>query len=146
MYMDSMDNVWERIEALEQQTEQLKHETQALKAHTRTVERRLRWWWGFACGVGLLALMSRSLQSGTAADTQPAGMADCMATLEKTLSAMKFDDAANEVVVTGANLRIVNGLGSTDTTNGLGNLIVGYNEPRPPASSRTTARAHTMWW
>jgi hypothetical protein len=27
-----------------------------------------------------------------------------------------------------ANLQIVNGLGSTETTNGLGNLIVGYNE------------------
>jgi hypothetical protein len=46
-----------------------------------------------------------------------------------------------EVVITGANLRIVNGLGSTDCTddqgesipncpNGLGNLIVGYNESR----------------
>src|SRR4030095_1329950 len=36
----------------------------------------------------------------------------------------------NEVVITGANLRIVNGLGDTETTNGLGNLIVGYNEQR----------------
>jgi hypothetical protein len=44
------------------------------------------------------------------------------------------------VVITGANLRIVNGRGSTDCgpedtpipdcPNGLGNLIVGYNEPR----------------
>jgi hypothetical protein len=33
--------------------------------------------------------------------------------------------------ITGANLNIVNGSGSTDgTTNGLGNLIVGYNEQR----------------
>lgn len=30
-----------------------------------------------------------------------------------------------------ANLQIVNGEGATDTVNGLGNLIVGYNEPRP---------------
>src|SRR2546422_9307087 len=57
-------------------------------------------------------------------------MAERMATLEKKLTAMTFDDAANEVVITGANLRIVNGLGATDTTNGLGNLIVGYNESR----------------
>jgi hypothetical protein len=35
-----------------------------------------------------------------------------------------------ELVITGANLRIVNGLGRTDTTNGVGNLIVGYNEER----------------
>jgi len=121
--MDSMDNFRERFEALEQRTEHLQQ-------HIRTVERRLRWWRGFACGVVLLALMSRSLQSGTAADTQPAGMGERMAAVEKKLSAMKFDGAANEVVISGANLRIVNGLGSTETTNGLGNLIVGYNELR----------------
>jgi hypothetical protein len=57
-------------------------------------------------------------------------MAERMSTLENKLSAMTFDGATNEVVISGANLRIVNGLGSTDTTNGVGNLIVGYNEPR----------------
>src|SRR5262245_50089416 len=121
--MESMDNFRERFEALEQQTEQLKHQTQALACQAR-------WWRGIACGVGLLGLVSLPLQSGTAADTQPRGMADRMATVENKLRAMAFDDAANEVVITGANLRIVNGLGTTDTTNGLGNLIVGYNEAR----------------
>ena len=135
--MESMDNVHKRIEALEQQM-------RAMGAHTRTVERRLRWWRGLAYGLGLLGLVSLPLRSGTAADTQPRGMADRMAVMEHKLSAMVFDDAANEVVITGANLRIVNGLGSTSCTdaqfnpipncpNGLGNLIVGYNEPRPPA-------------
>jgi hypothetical protein len=57
-------------------------------------------------------------------------MGDRMAAVENKLSAMTFDATANEVIITGANLRIVNGLGSTDTTNGLGNLIVGYNELR----------------
>jgi hypothetical protein len=38
----------------------------------------------------------------------------------------------DDVTITGANLRIVNGLGTTETTNGLGNLIVGYNEERAP--------------
>src|SRR5215471_13626168 len=121
--MESMDNFRERFEALEQRTEHL-HQ------HIRTVERRLRWWRGIACGVLLLGLVSLPLQSGTAADTQPKGMAERMTAVEKKLSAMAFDDAANEVVITGANLRIVNGLGTTDTTNGLGNLIVGYNESR----------------
>src|SRR5215831_3502933 len=107
--MDSMDNVRERIEALEQQM-------RALAAHTRTVERRLRWWRGIACGVGLLALVNLPLQSGTAADTQPGAMAARMATVENKLSAMAFDSAANEVVISGANLRIVNGLGRTETT------------------------------
>jgi hypothetical protein len=140
--MDSMDNVRERIEALGQQTEQLQQQTQALEAqthalqaHTRTVERRLRWWRGFACGMVLLTVLSRWLHSGTAADTPPGAMAARMATVENKLSAMTFDSAANEVVISGANLRIVNGLGRTETTNGLGNLIVGYNESRAPGCS-----------
>ena len=40
-----------------------------------------------------------------------------------------------DVYVVGANLHIENGQGSTDTANGLGNLIVGYNE----LGSRTAA-------
>jgi hypothetical protein len=128
--MESLDEVRKRFEALEQQTEQLKQQTQAQEASTRTVERRLRWWRGLACGIGLFGLVSLSLRLGTAADTQPKGMAERMATLEHKLSALTFDGATNEVAITGANLRIVNGLGTTETTNGLGNLIVGYNEPR----------------
>jgi hypothetical protein len=51
-----------------------------------------------------------------------------------------FSREGKEVFITGANLHIVNGLGSTNCTgegeetpdcpNGLGNLIVGYNELR----------------
>lgn len=39
------------------------------------------------------------------------------------------------VLFKGANVQIVNGLGSTETLNGLGNLIVGYNAPRNPGLS-----------
>jgi hypothetical protein len=124
--MESMDNFRERFEALAQQTEQLKHQTNALA-------RQARWWRGIACGVGLLGLVSLPLQSGTAADTQPRGMAERMATVEKKLRAMAFDDAANEVVISGANLRIVNGLGTTNTTNGLGNLGL---QPQVPENLR----------
>jgi hypothetical protein len=42
-----------------------------------------------------------------------------------------------EVVITGANLRLVNGLRATATTNGLGNLLVGYNESREGENVRT---------
>lgn len=38
------------------------------------------------------------------------------------------------------NLQIVNGMGATNTTNGCGNLIVGYNEAPPPSSGAPTAR------
>jgi len=78
----------------------------------------------------MLNLLSLALSSGKAADAPAGGMAGCVATREDKLTARAFDAAANEVVITGANLRIVNGLGNTRTTNGLGNLIVGYNEPR----------------
>jgi hypothetical protein len=114
--MENMDNIRERFEALERQTQM--------------VEQRLRWWRGIASGVLVLALLSLALPSGKAADTQPRGMAERMATVEKELAAMDFDEAANEVVITGANLRIVNGLGTTESMNGSGNLIVGYNELR----------------
>jgi hypothetical protein len=53
--MDSIDNVWERIETLEPRTERLQQPT-------RIVERRQRWWlsaWGVAAAVALgLALTS----------------------------------------------------------------------------------------
>jgi hypothetical protein len=128
--MDSMDSIRERVEALERQTT-------AMEAHTCTVERRLRRWRGMAGGLLVLGLLSWALPSGKAADTQPRGMAERMATVEKKLAAMDFDDAANEVVISGANLRIVNGLGRTETTNGLGNLIVGYSELRGQNNVRT---------
>jgi hypothetical protein len=48
--------------------------------------------------------------------------------------------AGNELVISGVNVRIVNGAGSTEAVNGLGNLIVGYNESRgfyAPPDNRT---------
>jgi hypothetical protein len=45
------------------------------------------------------------------------------------------------VRVTAANLQVVNGEGSTDQTNGLGNLIVGYDEARPDSGPQTCSRA-----
>jgi hypothetical protein len=122
--MDSRDNFRERFEALEQRTEQLQQ-------HTRTVERRLRWWQGLACGAVVLALLGFPLQSGKA-QYEDKDLAQRVKHLEYKLEYVS--GGPNEVVITGANLRIVNGLGDTSTTNGLGNLIVGYNELRPPES------------
>jgi hypothetical protein len=119
--MDSMDNFRERLEALEQQTEQLQH-------HACTVERRLRWWRGLACGFLVLGLLTWALPSGRAAYDQ--------GDLERRIAELEYKleyvtGGPNEVVITGAHLRIVNGLGATEgTANGLGNLIVGYNELR----------------
>jgi hypothetical protein len=121
--MENMDNFRERLEALELQTK-------AMEAHTRTVERRLRWWRGIACGVVMLGILALTLPSGKAVIAQPGGLPERVEALEDKLAAFTFDTATNEVVITGANLRIVNGLGTTETTNGLGNLIVGYSESR----------------
>jgi len=38
------------------------------------------------------------------------------------------------------NLQVVNGLGTTNTTNGCGNLIIGYNEPPPALSGWPSTR------
>jgi hypothetical protein len=59
-----------------------------------------------------------------------------------------FSREKNEIFITGANLHLVNGLGQTaceseeepipNCPNGLGNLIVGYNEPREFAENVRT--------
>jgi hypothetical protein len=134
--MDSMDNFRERFEALEQRTEQLQQ-------HTRTVERRLRWWRGMASSVLILGLLSWALPSGKA---QGPGLEQRVTALEQKIGHVTFNSASNELTITGANLRIVNGLGATGTTNGLGNLIVGYNEPRthPPGIPNTRTGSHNV--
>jgi hypothetical protein len=38
------------------------------------------------------------------------------------------------------NLQVVNGMGTTNTTNGCGNLIIGYNEPPPGSSGWSNVR------
>lgn len=52
-----------------------------------------------------------------------------------------LDDQGNTATTirfTGANLQVVNGTGSTDgESNGLGNLIIGYQEPRENGNDRT---------
>ena len=133
----------ERLEALE-------HQIQTLHRQTRTIARQLRWWRGLACGLVVLALLPWVLPATTAHEDArggPQGLADLVAALEDLLT--PFTRVGHEVVITGANLRLVNGLGRTDCTaepdepipdcpNGLGNLIVGYNELREFAENVRT--------
>jgi hypothetical protein len=144
-----MDNFRERFDALERQTAQLKQQTQALEAQTRAVKRRLRWWRGLACGLAVLGLLGWGLPLSLARedardkDKDQKGLAQRVAALETLLK--HFSREGNDVTLKGANLHIVNGLGQTacgteeepmpDCPNGLGNLIVGYNEPRDPEFS-----------
>src|SRR5262245_61142424 len=121
--METMENLRERLEALENQA-------QAFAKQMRAAERRLHCWRRTAYGLLIVGLLSLPVASGTAQDesAEYRGIRKRLAALEYKLQYV--DGGPNEVVITGANLRIVNGLGETDTTNGLGNLIVGYNESR----------------
>jgi hypothetical protein len=115
----------------------------ALEHRTHTVERQLRWWRGLAGGLLVLAVLTWALpaviaQEEEAKEKGPRGLAQRVAALEQLLT--HFSREKNEIFITGANLHIVNGLGQTgcgaeeepiaDCPNGLGNLIVGYNESR----------------
>jgi hypothetical protein len=151
-----MDHLSERLATLEQQVHML---TQ----HTHTVTPQLRWWRGIPCGMLVLSLLSWVLPSHQAPDASAAktrhedgnkrhgnkdhednDVEQRLQVLEDKLAAFTFDDANNEVVICGANLRIVNGLGATETTNGLDNLIVGYNEPRPPDVETIRTGSHNV--
>src|SRR5262245_5245419 len=122
--METIENLRERLEALENQA-------QSFAKQMHAAERRVHCWRSIACALLILSLVSLPLASGTAQDesSEYPGIRKRLAALEYKLQ--YIDGGPNEVVITGANLRIVNGLGSTETTNGLGNLIVGYNESTP---------------
>jgi trimeric autotransporter adhesin len=62
-----------------------------------------------------------------------------VAELEKLLASVSLQtvDGQPTVRFSGVNVQIVNGQGSTTTSNGRGNLLLGYNEQRSPAVSRT---------
>jgi hypothetical protein len=93
----------------------------------------------------IVGLVSLPLASGITAQDEGSeyrGIRKRLAALEYKLQ--YIDGGPNEVVITGANLRIVNGLGSTLTTNGLGNLIVGYNESREPFEPDVRTGSHNV--
>jgi trimeric autotransporter adhesin len=135
-HMDSINNFRERFEALEHRTEGL--------------ARQLRLWRGIACGLLILSLMGLPLPGSHAQDDarEDRGVLQRLEALEYKL--VHITSGPDDVTITGANLRIVNGLGTTDTTNGVGNLIVGYNESRqgstfcPPVCTDTRTGSHNV--
>jgi trimeric autotransporter adhesin len=50
----------------------------------------------------------------------------------------------NTLVFSGMNLQVVNGTGSEGTINGLGNLIVGYNNPNPFGLTTDRTGSHNL--
>jgi hypothetical protein len=65
----------------------------------------------------------------TALQTQIQNLNTRLAALEAKLADVSV--SGHDIFITGANLHVTSGSGSTDgTLNGLGNVIIGYNEPR----------------
>jgi hypothetical protein len=65
-----------------------------------------------------------------------------IAALESLLS--HFSKSGNEIYITGANLHVVNGSGATNgTVNGLGNIIIGYDEIRGSGPITCSLGAYT---
>src|SRR5438477_395021 len=121
----------ERMNALENTASELKDTVSELKStveelrqQNRTGGRRLRLWAGAAAFFALLFVLSLPLTPAAAALT----LDQRVAALEDKL--VYLTRAGTEMVISGANLHVVNGAGKTETTNGRGNLIVGYNELR----------------
>lgn len=97
-----------------------------------------------------------SWYSGGAMDLRLSELEDRLSSLESENLALKervddlesllvhFSRDGDEITITGANLNVVNGTGTTDgTPNGLGNVIIGYNNvfvhppfPRPNEQAR----------
>jgi len=128
--MEHMDDLRARVDTLE-------HQTATLTRQTHLAARRLHRWRGLACGLLAVSLCRLALPWSMAQEERPAEGArrleQRLTILEekvKHVTIQTGEDGLLELVLTGVNLRIVNGLGSTATTNGLGNLLVGYNEPR----------------
>jgi hypothetical protein len=145
---------------------QLQTRLEALEQRTHTVERQLRWWRGLACGLAVAGLLGWGLPLGLARedardkDKDQKGLAQRVAALEQLLT--HFSREGKEIFITGANLHLVNGLGRTDCgseeepipdcPNGLGNLIVGYNElrdlslcdPEDPFCKNTRTGSHNV--
>ena len=94
-----------------------------------------------AYGLGVLGMLALPLASVKA---------QVGASLEQRVEQLEYKLAhvtsgPDDITISGANLNFVNGLGATDTVNGLGNLIVGYNEHRPsPPFTDTRTGSHNV--
>ena len=151
-----MDDLPGRLDALE-------HQVRILELRSTRDLHRLRWWRRLAGTLAVLTVFSLPLSlvagpeerrgddrksSGAHAQKPKEDHEQTVRDLLRRFLAMeqKLKSVTSgingaglpELVITGANLRIVNGLGTTDTVNGVGNLIVGYNEPRADGATVQT--------
>jgi hypothetical protein len=129
-----MGRVDERLAALEAQVSVVENEKNALAARVSGLEQAKqhlgrRLW--LARGAALLCLVVGLLTGAPHVGVAQGGtMEQQLAVVEGKLARVSVANNGADIIISGANLNIVNGAGNTQTANGLGNLILGYNEPR----------------
>ena len=147
-----LKTILDRVERLEllnnamtNENAQMKSENVQMKAQFRSDRRRLR----AQLGLALLSIIGAILVSPGSRSAIAQGYGTTLAQLAVRMTAVEqktqyvsVDSSTKTMLITGANLQIVNGLGATNgfptnpssidptltNTNGLGNLIIGYNE------------------
>lgn len=82
-----------------------------------------------------------STASSPSLEAQVKALETKVAALESKL--VYLTRTGQDMVISGANLYIRNGTGRTDTLNGRGNLIIGYNEGRSPNPDGSSANDRT---
>src|SRR5262249_8644251 len=107
--MESMDNVRERLEALEQRTEQW-------QPQNRLVERKQRWWRGIASGVLLLSLVRLTPSSQAADFACTAGDVGCLITAITTANG---NGEANTITLDAGTYTLTAVDNTTNGPNGL---------------------------
>ena len=70
---------------------------------------------------------------------------DSIIALETLLDSVSLENGGDDFVFTGVNVHVRNGSGDTDgIVNGLGNLIVGYNEDTSTGGTETRTGSHNL--
>ena len=133
--MEPNSEILQRLEQAERRLQESEQRLEQSERRGARAERRLRTLCCLTAAVlvGTVLLEFRSPASANEGGGLPA-LAQRVAALEFKTGPLKLvvpPGACPEVVFRGVNVRIINGMGNTETTNGCGNLIVGYNESRP---------------
>jgi len=125
-----MEKLLERVTALESAM-------QGMEGRQEAAERRANRWRAVAAVLALLGMAGLAPQAGYAQLT----LDQRVAALEAKLRFLTT--TGTSMVISGANLFLRNGTGATASVNGLGNLIIGYNELRPRDSSGNDPNVRT---
>jgi trimeric autotransporter adhesin len=126
-----------RVDALESALEKVNGADDALATQSRTLEQRVAKLWEWSGGYDLRIAQLESERNGVAARlTVVETLAASVDSVVQKHSAEMYKLAplsleviqgAPALVVRGVNLHLQNGLGTTSSSNGVGNIIVGYN-------------------